>query len=123
MTRKEKIEHLAKAVMTLGELGDNKTACVLNEIRLELKGQTELPEGMDEAAREYSKKCYCPILKHKDGIGLNCSEIETALKAGAEWQKDKMLKLIETRISEIIGDAQPNPVLRIELQDIIDKIK
>lgn len=43
--------------------------------------------------------------------------------AGAEWKKDEILKLIETRISEIIGDAQPNPVLRIELQSIIDKIK
>ena len=83
----------------------------------------KLPNDVDEVAREYSKKCYCPILKHKDGIGLNCSEIETALKAGAEWQKDKILKLIEVRISEIIGDAQPNPVLRIELQGIIDKIK
>ena len=36
--REERIECLAKAVLTLGELGDCRTAAVLNEIRLELKG-------------------------------------------------------------------------------------
>lgn len=62
---------------------------------LSFLNEPSLPEGLDEAAREYSKKCYCPILKHKDGIGLNCSEIETALKAGAEWQKVQDQKTIE----------------------------
>lgn len=37
-------------------------------------------------------------------------------------EKD-IISLIEFRISEILGDAQPNPVLRMELQGIIDKIK
>lgn len=37
-------------------------------------------------------------------------------------EKD-IISLIESRILEILGDAQPNPVLRIELQSIIDKIK
>lgn len=38
-------------------------------------------------------------------------------------RKDALISLIESRISEILGDAQPNPVLRMELQGIIDKIK
>lgn len=38
-------------------------------------------------------------------------------------RKDTLISLIESRISEILGDAQPNPVLRMELQGIIDKIK
>ena len=50
MTREEKIEYLAKAVMTLSELGDGKTAYALNEIRLEMKNQLELPEGLEELA-------------------------------------------------------------------------
>ena len=37
-------------------------------------------------------------------------------------EKD-IISLIESRISEILGDAQPNPVLRMELQGVIDKIK
>ena len=37
--------------------------------------------------------------------------------------KDAILALIESRLSEIIGDAQPNPALRAELQELINKIK
>lgn len=31
--------------------------------------------------------------------------------------------LIESRIKEIIGDAQPKPILRAELQELIERIK
>ena len=34
-----------------------------------------------------------------------------------------LLSLIESRISEIIGDAQPKPALRAELQELIKRIK
>ena len=44
-------------------------------------------------------------------------------KIGYEQAEKDIVSLIETRISEILGDAQPNPVLRMELQGIIDKIK
>jgi len=36
-------------------------------------------------------------------------------------QKD-VIAIINTRISEIMGDAQPNPVLRIELNELIKRI-
>ena len=42
---------------------------------------------------------------------------------GYEQAEKDIISLIESRISEILGDAQPNPVLRMELQGIIDKIK
>ena len=42
---------------------------------------------------------------------------------GYEQAEKDIISLIESRISEILGDAQPSPVLRIELQGIIDKIK
>lgn len=53
MTREEKIKYLAKAVMTLGGLGYSKTASVLNEIRLELKKQVKLPEGLEDEFFKY----------------------------------------------------------------------
>lgn len=83
--------------------------------------QPEQPvEGLEEAAREYAKE----YTKNEGNGGDDWEDdIQITFKAGAEWKKDEILKLIETRISEIIGDAQPNPVLRIELQGIIDKIK
>ena len=37
--------------------------------------------------------------------------------------KIDILSLIESRISEILGDAQPRPALRAELQELIDRIK
>lgn len=34
-----------------------------------------------------------------------------------------IVSLIESRISELLGDAQPRPALRAELQELIDRIK
>lgn len=42
---------------------------------------------------------------------------------GYEQAEKDIIGIIETRISEIMGDAQPGPVLRIELRDLIKKIK
>ena len=33
------------------------------------------------------------------------------------------IAIIESRLSELLGDAQPTPILRHELQDLIKKIK
>lgn len=87
--------------------------------------QEQPVEGLEETAEEYRRESYRKsVLPNIDGpMPEYGGSIKDAFIAGAEWMKAKMLKLIETRISEIIGDAQPNPVLRIELQSIIDKIK
>ena len=34
-----------------------------------------------------------------------------------------IVALIESRIAEILGDAQPAPVLRAELRELIERIK
>jgi len=44
-------------------------------------------------------------------------------QAGYEQSEKDIISLIESRISEILGDAQPAPVLRIELRELITKIK
>ena len=33
------------------------------------------------------------------------------------------IAITESRLSELLGDAQPTPILRCELQDLIKKIK
>ncbi len=80
---------------------------------IEVLSQHSLLEDLEEAAEKYKTQW---DVEHPHSPDID-------FIAGAKWMKSKILKLIETRISEIIGDAQPNPVLRIELQDIIDKIK
>lgn len=42
---------------------------------------------------------------------------------GYEQAEKDIISLIESRIGEILGDAQPAPVLRAELRELIDKIK
>ena len=49
-------------------------------------------------------------------------EREIFIQAYEQAQKDIQF-LIETRIAEIIGDAQPRPTLRAELRDLIKRIK
>jgi len=48
---------------------------------------------------------------------------EKSYKIGWRDCKEKVIGIIEGRIAEILGDAQPAPILRYELQDIIKRIK
>ena len=79
------------------------------------------------------------------GWDWTTQDIADAFIAGAKWQKQHDAELIEiayndgitigmtkqkeqvdaiitSRLSEIIGDAQPKPALRAELQELINKI-
>ena len=42
---------------------------------------------------------------------------------GYEQAEKDILSTIESRLSEIIGDAQPRPALRAELEELIKRIK
>ena len=42
---------------------------------------------------------------------------------GYEQAEKDILSLIESRLSELLGDAQPTPILRYELMDLVKKIK
>lgn len=44
-------------------------------------------------------------------------------QGGYEQAEKDIITLIESRLSELFGDAQPTPILRYELQDLIKKIK
>jgi hypothetical protein len=48
--------------------------------------------------------------------------IRIAYRDGYEQAEEDILVRIRTRVSEIIGDAQPKPALRAELQELINKI-
>ena len=42
---------------------------------------------------------------------------------GYEQAEKDIISIIESRIAEILGDAQPKPALRAELRELIEKIK
>lgn len=46
-----------------------------------------------------------------------------AYRAGYEQAEKNIISIIESRISEILGDAQPAPVLRTELRELKNKIE
>ena len=85
-----------------------------------------------------SKRAYKAALKAHSTIGgiknlvskeefinaqnLRMNNIEQ-YKQGYEQAEKDIIYLIESRLSELIGDAQPTPILRYELQDLIKKIK
>lgn len=45
------------------------------------------------------------------------------IERGYDLAVQDCLALVESRISEIIGDAQPKPILRMELKALIEKIR
>lgn len=49
--------------------------------------------------------------------------IRIAFRDGYEQAEKDILSTIESRLSEIIGDAQPKPALRAELEELIKRIK
>ena len=46
-----------------------------------------------------------------------------AYQQGYEQAEKNIISLIESRLSELLGDAQPTPILRYELLDLVKKIK
>ena len=42
---------------------------------------------------------------------------------GYNQAEKNIISLIESRLSELLGDAQPTPILRYELLDLVKKIK
>jgi len=55
-------------------------------------------------------------------VDLNTGARKRFIEGYEQAEKD-IIALIESHISEIIGDAQPKPILRTELQELITKIK
>ena len=55
--------------------------------------------------------------------GLICENSRGIYIQSYEQAEKDIIALIESRISEILGDAQPAPVLRAELRELINKIE
>lgn len=74
----------------------------------------EVSEICDKQAKKYSAE----LLALAKQQLLQSWELLTQ-----EHHEKDIISLIESRIGEILGDAQPAPVLRAELQEMINKIK
>lgn len=75
-------------------------------------------------ASEAARKAY-PVLESKIGIDRTIAYLNRRIghEEGYEHAEKDIISLIESRIGEILGDAQPAPVLRAELRELINKIE
>ena len=108
--------------------------------------QQERPElqPIGYAETYYQKGLHDGIIKGRMGILKWLEEIEkrkaepilivnyqehpevfdtVAFQKGVKEGKRLAIETIRSRIDEILGDAQPNPILRMELQELIEKIE
>ena len=58
-----------------------------------------------------------------DGVETRRKGNRKCFIQGYEQAEKDIISIIESRLSELLGDAQPTPALRAELQDLIKKIK
>lgn len=84
---------------------------------------------MSKRAEEAAMTAYPPIatipkMFTENGMLYDPNTVmrEVFIKGYEQAEKD-IISLIESRIGEILGDAQPAPVLRAELRDLIKRIK
>lgn len=86
---------------------------------------------MSKRSEQAARKAYPPInsFQKRHAKKVQSERVDTHQPArtifqkGYELAEKDIISLIESRIGEILGDAQPAPVLRAELQELINKIK
>ena len=67
-----------------------------------------------------------PISRRIDDDGMPYdahADLQMGFIHGYERAQKDILAIIESRIGEIMGDAQPRPAMRAELRELISKIK
>lgn len=75
---------------------------------------------MSKRAEEVALKAY----PYEVGVkGLICENSRQIFIQGYEKAEKDIISIIESRLAELLGDAQPTPILRYELWDLIKKIK
>ncbi len=77
---------------------------------------------MSKRAEEFANKAY-PNYSPDGKTQVDMYAYRFACAKGYEQAEENIISLIESRIGEILGDAQPAPILRTELMELIKKIK
>ena len=77
---------------------------------------------MSKRAEEAALKAY-PDYPTMDGGYVTQRKLRKVFIQGYEAAEKDIIAIIESRIAEILGDAQPNPIIRIELKELITRIE
>lgn len=90
--------------------------------RAEILSAVYADERLNVANPELAISAYARHTKMKIHV-FDGNDLEAAFEDGYEQAEKDIIFLIESRIGEILGDAQPAPVLRAELRELIKQIK
>ena len=77
---------------------------------------------MSKRAEEAAFKAY-PDYPSMDGGYITQRKQRHCYIKGYEKAEKDIISIIESLLPDLLGDAQPTPILRYELQDLIKKIK
>lgn len=75
------------------------------------------------------KKVIQPLIRIIDSLQQEQPEVfdsvafQKGVAEGRRLEREDVRSTIQSRIDEILGDAQPVPILRMELQELIKKIE
>lgn len=77
---------------------------------------------MSKRAEERAFEAY-PDYPTLDGGYVTQRKPRKVFIQGYEQAEKDIIAIIESRIAEILGDAQPKPTIRIELKELIKRIE
>lgn len=81
-------------------------------------------KGYNQAVKDINKELMDRMAKVHEKINENTfKDIDYGIAIQVIQSKEDIIAIIQSRIDEIIGDAQPKPALRAELQELITRIK
>lgn len=84
-------------------------------------------QEMDAAYEKLRHNADFDVCKGEEGIILpevfDTIAFQKGVEEGRRLEREDVKSTIQSRIDEILGDAQPNPILRMELQELIKKIE
>ena len=78
---------------------------------------------MSKREEQAAIKVYPILFSERNHYDNTFKDMRESYIKGYEQSEQDIITLIESRIAEIMGDAQPAPVLRIELRELITKIE
>ena len=76
------------------------------------------PQSLD--AVEYIRS---DSLQQEQPEVFDTAAFQKGVQEGRRLEREDVKSTIQSRIDEILGDAQPYPILRMELQELIKKIE
>ena len=87
-----------------------------------IKGRMEILKWLEDIEKRKAEPVI--VIKQQEHPEVfDTVAFQKGVQEGRRLEREDVKSIIQSRIDEILGDAQPNPILRMELQELIKKIE